>query len=84
MLGELSCKSGVMDADLRDWLTDYKNYGLLNITNQRPGQRLACKGKEQYLKWGLVAIPSRESLDSWQRILHDDAAARVQIDTYVA
>lgn len=43
--------SGVMDADLREWLTEWKNNGLLQITNQHPGQRLARKGQKQFLKW---------------------------------
>ncbi|MGA7852177.1 MAG: three-Cys-motif partner protein TcmP [Candidatus Acidiferrales bacterium] len=48
--------SGVMDADFREWLTEWKNDKLLQITNQRPGQRLAKKGQNQYLKW---IIPSK-------------------------
>jgi hypothetical protein len=43
--------SGVMDSDFREWLTEWKASGLLQITNQRPGQRLARKGQGQYLKW---------------------------------
>jgi three-Cys-motif partner protein len=43
--------SGVMDADLREWLTEWKTDGLVQITNQRPRQRLARKGQNQYLKW---------------------------------
>jgi three-Cys-motif partner protein len=43
--------SAVMDSDLREWLTEWKDNGLLEITDQRPGQKLARKGQRQYLKW---------------------------------
>ena len=43
--------SAVMDSDLREWLTEWKDNGLLEITDQRSGQKLARKGQRQYLKW---------------------------------
>jgi three-Cys-motif partner protein len=43
--------SAVMDSDFREWLSEWKGEGLLEITNQRPGQKLARKGENQYLKW---------------------------------
>jgi len=43
--------SAVMDSDLREWLTEWKANGLLEITDQRPGQKLARKGQGQFLKW---------------------------------
>jgi three-Cys-motif partner protein len=43
--------SGVMDADFREWIQEWKNAGLLQITNQAPRQRLARRGNQQYLRW---------------------------------
>ena len=43
--------SAVMDSDLKDWLTEWKADGLLEITDQRSGQKLARKGQGQYLEW---------------------------------
>ncbi len=43
--------SAVLESDLQQWLTDWKAEGILGITNQRPGQKLARKGQKQYLKW---------------------------------
>jgi hypothetical protein len=43
--------SAVMDSDFHEWLTEWKTSGSLEITNQRPGQKLAQKGQGQNLRW---------------------------------
>jgi hypothetical protein len=43
--------SAVTDADLQQWLIEWKNQKLLEIINQTPRQRVARKGVGQHLKW---------------------------------
>jgi three-Cys-motif partner protein len=43
--------SGVTEGDLRDWLTEWKNQGLLEITNQKPKQIFPRRGQQQSLMW---------------------------------
>ena len=43
--------SAVTEADFQEWLREWKTAGLLEITNQRPGQKLAQKGQGQHLRW---------------------------------
>jgi len=43
--------SAVMDADFREWIQEWKDAGLLKITNQAPRQKLARGGNQQYLRW---------------------------------
>ncbi len=43
--------SAVTEADFREWLKEWKDDGLLEITNQKPGQKLAGKGQGQHLRW---------------------------------
>ncbi len=42
---------GVMEADLREWIDDWKKAGLLKIANDHPGQKWPKKGQQQYLRW---------------------------------
>lgn len=41
----------VMEADLRQWIDDWKAEGSLQIANERPTQKWPKKGQQQYLKW---------------------------------
>ena len=43
--------SAVMKDDLREWLTEWKNQGLLEVTHLRPGQRFPRVSHGNYLKW---------------------------------
>lgn len=38
-------------SDLAEWLAEWKKAGMLQITNQRSGQRAPRKGQNQYLQW---------------------------------
>ncbi|HWZ96262.1 MAG TPA: three-Cys-motif partner protein TcmP [Candidatus Dormibacteraeota bacterium] len=41
----------IMEEDLGDWLKEWKQRGLLEITNQAAGRKLARKGQKQFLRW---------------------------------
>jgi three-Cys-motif partner protein len=43
--------STVGENDLREWLREWSDAGLVQITNQRMGQKFPRKGQSQYLKW---------------------------------
>jgi three-Cys-motif partner protein len=43
--------STVVTSDLAEWLSEWKNAGLLQITNQQHEQRLPRKGQKQFLEW---------------------------------
>jgi three-Cys-motif partner protein len=43
--------STVMEADLGQWLNEWKTTGLLRITNELPRQKMPRKKHHQYLKW---------------------------------
>jgi three-Cys-motif partner protein len=43
--------SAVMESDLQQWLNEWKTAGVLGITNQGPGQKLARKHQRQFLRW---------------------------------
>lgn len=43
--------STVVPGDLAEWLSEWKKAGLLQMTDQRHGQRLPRRGQNQFLEW---------------------------------
>jgi three-Cys-motif partner protein len=43
--------SGVTDADVKEWIREWKNAGLLETKNQELGQKQTRKGRGEILKW---------------------------------
>lgn len=43
--------SAVMENDLRDWLDEWRNDGLLEITNLQRGRKLPSRGNDHDLRW---------------------------------